>query len=186
MSGGYALTFIFFLSRGQQHCGLCALYSQGAGDGCDPHHPSPLTHWTFSEETVRASAEREFRNYNEQNRAMFILIGGMLVAAALFFIIFVQEGGLKTGILLLVVTAFLFVISRVVPGLERQRAIRAPHKALITKAGIMYEGSIYPFRSFLVYQNGISIHKADKKDPAMFIFPSPSLLAILSSGHSIL
>jgi hypothetical protein len=94
----------------------------------------------------------------------------MLVVASLFFIIFVREGGLMTGIILLAFTAFLFVISRVAPGLERQRAICAHHEAFITRAGIIYEGSVYPFHSFMIHKDRISVNKGDKKTPARLIF----------------
>jgi hypothetical protein len=47
--------------------------------------PSPLVHWTYLGEMARASVEREYQEFQGRNRAMFILIGGMLVVVALFF-----------------------------------------------------------------------------------------------------
>lgn len=170
MSGGFALVFIsFFFAISSFVVALLFIHSARVMDAILAD-PFPLAHWTYPEETVRASAEREFRNYEEQNRAMFIVIGGMLLVASLFFIIFVREGGLMTGIVLLAFTVFLFVISRVAPALERRRAIRAPREAFISRNGIIYEGAVYPFRSFLMHRDGITFRKADKKGPAAIIF----------------
>ena len=55
---------------------------------------------------AQESAHREYGEYLERNRAMFILIGGMLAGYAMIFIIFVEEGGLITGIFLLAFTVF--------------------------------------------------------------------------------
>lgn len=57
--------------------------------------PSPLAHWIYPEEMALASMEREYREFHERNHGMFIIIGGMLVVAALVFLIFVEEGGCR-------------------------------------------------------------------------------------------
>jgi hypothetical protein len=138
--------------------------------------PSPLAHWTYPEEIARASVEKEYRDYRARNRIMFMVIGGMMVVAALFFLIFVDEGGPETGLLLLAITVVLFVVSRVTPWLERRRAMCAPHEAVITRDGIIYEGSVYPFRSFLVIWHGVSLKMAGKKGPACLVFSFSQLV----------
>jgi hypothetical protein len=64
---------------------------------------------------ARASVERENREYQERTRAMVIVICGMLVVAVLLILIFVEEGGVETGLFLLAVAAILFVVSRLTP-----------------------------------------------------------------------
>ncbi len=49
---------------------------------------------------AQENAFREYQEYLERNHAMFILIGGMLAAVAIFFMLFIEEGGLETGIIL--------------------------------------------------------------------------------------
>jgi hypothetical protein len=100
----------------------------------------------------------------------------MLVIVALFFILFVGEGGPETGLFLIAFTVFLFIISRVMPGLERRRALKASHGAFISHAGIIYEGAVYPFRSFLMWRDGISFCNVSKKKPAMIIFSFSQLV----------
>jgi len=104
------------------------------------------------------------------------VIGGMLAIVALFFIIFVEEGGPETGLFLLAFMALLFVVSRVMPGIERRRALHAPRDALISRTGIVYEGAVYPFRSFLMYYTGISFRKAGKRVPAVLVFSFTQLV----------
>ncbi len=36
--------------------------------------------------------------------------------------------------------------------------------------GIIYEGAVYPFRSFLVSWDGVLFRNADKKNPAVMVF----------------
>jgi hypothetical protein len=107
---------------------------------------------------------------------MFILIGGMLVVIALFFLIVVGEGGAETGLFPLAFAVFLFAVSRVTPWLERRRAMSATHETVITRDGIIYEGSVYPFRSFLVFWHGVSLKKAGKKNPAALVFSFSQLV----------
>lgn len=170
MSGGYALAFLsFFLTVSSAAVTLLFVHRARVMDGILTD-PAPLAHWIYPEEMARKSVEREYRDYQERNRAMFIVIGGMLVLVSLFFMIFVGEGGLQTGMVLLAFMVFLFIISRVMPRLERRRAMEAPHEALITRTGIIYEGAVYPFRSFLVTWGGVLLRNADKKNPAVMVF----------------
>lgn len=170
MSGGYALAFVsFFLVVSSIAVALLFVHRAQVTDAIQSD-PSPLAYWTYPEEMARTSAEREYRDYQERNRAMFIVIGGMLVVVALFFLLFVADGGLETGLFLLVFAVFLFIVSRVMPGLERRRAMTTPHEAFIARAGIIYEGAVYPFRSFLMWRDGVSFRSASKKKPAMIIF----------------
>jgi len=170
MSGGYALAFIsFFLAVSSVAVTILFVYRAWVMDGILTDL-KPLAHWIYPEEMAKKSVEREYRDYQEKNRAMFIIIGGMLVLVSLFFMIFMGEGGLQTGIVLLAFTVFLFIISRVMPWLERWRAMEAPHEAFITHTGIIYEGAVYPFRSFLVTWDGVLLRNADKKNPAVMVF----------------
>ncbi len=137
--------------------------------------PSILAHWVYSPDMAQESAHREYGEYLERNRAMFILIGGMLVVTALIFIIFVEEGGLITGVFLLAFTVVLFIISRITPGLELNRALKTPHEAYIARNGIIYEGSSVPVpilydghvRCFLATRNG-----KEKRFTHLFIYPA--------------
>ena len=176
MSGGYAIAFVsFFLAICGFVVALLFIHRARVMDTILAD-PSPLAHWTYPEETVRANVEREFQDYQERNRAMFFVIGGMLVVVALFFLVFVGDGGPEVGIFLLAFAVFLFAVSRVTPWLEHRRSIAASHDAIITRSGIVYEGSVYPFRSFLVFWDGISLRKADKKDPAALVFSFTQLV----------
>jgi len=170
MSGGYALAFVsFFLAISSGVVALLFVHRARVMDEILAD-PSPLAHWTYPEESARAHVEQEYQEFKERNRVMFIVIGGMLGVAALIFLIFVEEGGIETGLFLLGVAAFLFVVSRITPWLERRRALGAPCEAVITESGIVYEGSVYPFRSFLVFRDGLAFRTSGKKNPAALVF----------------
>ena len=176
MSGGFALAFIsFFLAISSGVVALLFLHRARVMDTILAD-PSPLAHWTYPEENALASVEREYREFQGRNRAMFIIIGGMLVVVALFFLIFVEDGGPETAFILLGITALLFVVSRVTPWLERRRAMSAAHEAVIARDGIIYEGAVYPFRSFLMFWGGVSFREAGKKGPAVLVFSFTQLV----------
>jgi hypothetical protein len=124
------------------------------------------------------SATREYTEYLERNRAMFLLIGGMLVVTALIFIIFVEDGGLITGGFLLAFTIVLFIISRITPVLELNRALKTPHEAFIAENGIIYEGAVYPFQSFLAEIHEVSLRKGTAKTTPAIIFSFTQLIGL--------
>lgn len=176
MSGGYALAFVsFFLAVSSIAVALLFVHRARVMDAI-LNDPSPLAHWTYPEETAHASIEREYQEYRERNRLMFLLIGGMLLVVALFFMIVVGDGGLETGLFLLGLGVLLFVISRVAPRLERRRAMGAPQEAFIARTGVIYEGAVYPFHSFLMWRDGITYSRESKKSPARIIFSFSQLV----------
>lgn len=107
-----------------------------------------LAHWIYSPDVAMQSSRREYAAYQERNRAMFLVIGGMLVFFALVMMIFAGEGGFITGIFLLAVTVFLFIVSRVAPRIALRYALSSPREAHIAEIGIIYEGAVYPFHPF--------------------------------------
>ena len=176
MSGGYALAFVsFFLAVSSMAVALLFVHRARVMDAILAD-PSPLAHWTYPEELAHASVEREYLQYRERNRIMFYIIGGMLGLVALFFLIFVGDGGPETALILVGLMVILFIVSRIAPGFERRRAMGAPHAAYIAHTGLIYEGTVYPFRSFLVWWHGCSFHEASKKKPALIIFSFSQLV----------
>jgi|WetSurMetagenome_2_1015567.scaffolds.fasta_scaffold00131_1 hypothetical protein len=170
MRGGYALAFIsFFLAVSSGAVSLLFVHRARIMDAII-EDPDPLAHWIYPEEIARAAVQQEYHDYRERNRAMFIVIGGLLVIVALFFLIFVGNGGLETGLFLLIFTAFLFGVSRVTPWLEQRRALSTPHESVITRDGIIYEGSVFPFHTFFVYWHGVRPRKPVKTHPAALVF----------------
>lgn len=170
MSWGYAIAFIsFFLAVSGVVVALLFVHRAQAMDHI-LGDPSPLARWTYPEEMARASAEREYGEFQERNRIMFFVIGGMLGAVALFFIFFIGDGGIETGIVLLAIAGLLFVVSKVTPVLERRHALTAPREAIISRTGIVYQGRVYPFRSFLMGMEDVSFKEAGRKAPARITF----------------
>lgn len=176
MSGGYALAFVsFFLAVSGLGVALLFVTRARAMDAILAD-PSPLAHWQYPEAMMQETREREYREFQGRNSAMFILIGGMLGAVALFFTLFMGDGGLETGLVLLVIAALLFAVSRVTPWLERRRAESAPREAIFTQRGFIYQGTVYPFRSFLQYYHGVSFHDARRNRPAVLVFSFTQLV----------
>ena len=137
-----------------------------------------LAHWIYSPDEAEQSARREYAEYQERNRATFFIVGGMLVLFALIMMTFAGEGGLITGMFLLAFTVFLFIVSRVTPAIALRNALKSPKEAYIAENGIIYEGSVYPFQSFLVRMDRVSFNKRAEKKPAALIFSFVQLIGL--------
>jgi hypothetical protein len=178
MNGGFALAFVSL---------LCAISSVAVA-GLFTYHAlvmdsilsstRVLAHWTYPDADAALSAEREFRDYRERNRALFLVVGGMLGAVALFFLVFVEDGGVETAAVLFVILMIIFIISRIAPILERNRAEKTSHEAYIAENGIIYEGAVYPFRSFMMKMDGVRFKEGDRTNPPVIIFSFIQLIGL--------
>lgn len=178
MAGGYAIALVsFFIAvSGIAVAGLFFFRARIMEDIQNSNQI--LAHWVYSSDMAQESAHREYGEYVERNRAMFILIGGMLIVTALIFIIFVEDGGLITGAFLLAFTVVLFIISRITPRFELNRALKTPHEAYIARNGIIYEGAVYPFQSLMMGMYDVSLQKGRGKKNASLIFSFTQLVGL--------
>ena len=178
MNGGFALAFVSL---------LCAISSVAVA-GLFTYHAlvmdsiltstRVLAHWTYPDADATLSAEREFRDYRERNRALFLVVGGMLGAMALFFLIFVEDGGVETAMVLFAILIIIFIVSRIAPILERNRAEKTSHEAYIAENGIIYEGAVYPFRSFMMKMDSVRFKEGDRTNPPVIIFSFIQLIGL--------
>ena len=176
MAGGYAVAFVafFLMVSGIAVAGLF-FHRALVMDAILTSQPL-LAHWTYSADIARESALREYADYQDRNHALFIVIGGMLAAVALFFLLFVEEGGFETGAFLIAVAILIFIVSRISPKIQLKHALAAPHEAFIAHNGIIYEGAVYPFRSFMMTMKGVSLQNARAKNPTVLRFSFTQLV----------
>jgi hypothetical protein len=137
-----------------------------------------LAHWVYPADEARKSAEREFIDYKETNRGLLYVVGGFLVIAMVLMVIFGGEAGVTTAGILFIVLIIVAIVSVIAPRLEFKRALKASHEAYITDKGIIYEGSVYPFRSFLMKMDGVSYEKETAKHPPMLVFSFIQLVGL--------
>jgi hypothetical protein len=178
MSGGYAIAFVsfFFAVTGMAVAALFFRRAQVMDSILNSTRL--LAHWIYSPDEAKQSARFEYAQYQERNRATFFIVGGMLFLVALAMMIFAGEGGLITGMFLLGFTVFLFIVSRVTPAIVLKNALKSPKKAYIAENGIIYEGSVYPFQSFLLRMDGVSFNRRTGKRPAALIFSFVQLIGL--------
>jgi hypothetical protein len=185
MEGGYALALVsFFLAVTGIAVALLFFHRARVMDSI-LKGTRALAHWVYSEDESEESARREYADYQERNRGLFLIIGGMLVIFALIFIIFMGEGGLITGLFLLAFTGFLFIVSRGVPIIVLKQAQKAPREAYIAENGAIYRGTVYPFRSFLMRLNGVTLKKGSAGKPSVLAFSFIQLIGIILSPYDI-
>jgi hypothetical protein len=169
-SGGYAIAFVsFFLAVSAVAVSALFFHRARVMDSI-LNSTRLLAHWTYSADEAEQSARREYADYQERNRAMFLVIGGMLVLVALIMMIFAGEGGFITGVFLLAVTVFLFIVSRVAPKIALKYALSSSRDVYIAENGIIYEGAVYPFQSLLMGMDGAAFQEKTGKKPAVLIF----------------
>jgi len=179
MSGGCAVSFIsFFLVI----CsfGVALLFFTRARVMDDIlGGKNLLAHWVYPADETQKSAEREYANYRESNKAMLLIVGGFLVLGMIFMVILGGDAGIATAEILFIVLIIIAVVSVVAPKLELKRALNASHEAYISDAGIIYEGAVYPFHSFLVRMDGVSFVKETGKRPPLLVFSFIQLVGII-------
>jgi hypothetical protein len=56
------------------------------------------------------------------------------------------------------------------PAIALKYALHSPREAYIAENGIVYEGAVYPFHSFLMKMEAATFHKRTGKKPAVLIF----------------
>jgi hypothetical protein len=178
MSGGYAIAYVSFVLAIICLAVSALFYHRAKVMESILNSMQLLAHWVYSSAEAEKSARREYDDYQERNRAMFIIIGGMLIVASFIMIILAGDGGIVTGLFLLTFTVILFIVSRVAPILLRHNALRAPRDAYIAENGIIYEGTVYPFRSFLARMDEIKFKKRSGKKPPVLIFSFIQLIGI--------
>jgi hypothetical protein len=178
MSGGYAIAFISFFLAVTGVAVAALFFSRAKIMDSILNSTRLLAHWTYSKDEVEQSAKREYTDYQERNRAMFFIIGGMLVLVAMVMMIFAGEGGFITGLLLLAFTVFLFIVSRIAPKIGLKNALRSPREAYIAENGIVYEAAVYPFQSFLMRMDGVAFNNRSGKKPAVLIFSFTQLVGL--------
>jgi len=170
MNGGFALAFVsLFLSISSVAIAGLFVYHARVMDAI-LNNKRVLAHWSYPEAEARRSAEREYHDYRERNSALFIIVGGMLGLVAVIFCIFVEDGGVETALILFAVLVIIYLVSRVAPKLELKRALSTSREAYIAENGIIYEGAIYPFRSFLMKMVDVTFHSADVTQPSVIVF----------------
>jgi hypothetical protein len=178
MGGGCAIAFIsFFLTISGVAVSVLFVYHATTMDTI-LNSKRLLAHWVYPAEEAQRAARREYRDYRERNHFLFILTGGMLGVAILFFLIFVDEGGIETAAILFVVLIIIFVVSKVTPGLELKRALGAPREAYVADNGIIYEGAVFPFRSFMMKMENVAFIKGRERKPPVLVFSFVQLIGL--------
>ena len=178
MSGGYAIAFVSFVLAITGVAVAALFFHRAHVMDSILNSTCLLAHWIYSADEAEQSARREYAEYQERNRAMFLIIGGMLVLVALVMMIFAGEEGFITGVFLLAFTVFLFIVSRVAPAITLKYALGSPREAYIAENGIVYEGAVYPFQSFLMRMDAAKFRKRTGKKPAALIFSFTQLIGL--------
>lgn len=170
MDGGCAVMFVsFFLAVTLVAVGLLFLSRARTMDAILEGRDL-LAHWTYSQEDSAMSAGREFTEYKEANKAMFIVVGGFFLIAIVLLLIFGGEAGALTSLVLTGVVGIIALVAWGAPRLVYSRALRASPGAFIAGNGIIYREAVYPFRSFLNRLDGVSFRDATRDEPALLIF----------------
>ena len=178
-SGGYALAFLAILLS-VSSLGIAALFVQRARAIDDVlSGKQVLAHWVYAEDDAEKSVEREYVSYLGTNRTLFIVVSVMMALTMLVLVFFGGIGGRYAAGMLLVFLGIIAVVSEIAPRLERNRARRAPKEAYIAQNGIIYEGSAYPFLSFMVKMQAVRYNEGAGERPASLVFSFLQLILII-------
>lgn len=170
MSGGYAIMFISFFLIISSFAVAVFFFTRARVMDAILQGKDLFSQWVYPEEETRKSTEREYQEYREANRALLYVVGGFFIIAMLGVIIFGGEAGINTATILLLVLIIICIVSWGAPRLEHKRALNASREAYIAKNGIIYEGAVYPFTSFMMRMDGVRYRNRTDKKPAILGF----------------
>ncbi|MCE5298137.1 MAG: hypothetical protein LLF84_04235 [Methanoregulaceae archaeon] len=170
MSGGCAVMFISFFLVITLIAVALLFWSRARNMDAILAGQDLLAHWTYSAEDSATSAKREFAEYREVNKALFIIMGGFFLIAIIFLLIFGGEAGVLTTLILLCVVGILALVAWGAPRLVYASSLKRSPEAYIAGNGIIYREGVYPFRSFLNRLDGVSFREAAAGEPPLLVF----------------
>lgn len=178
MSGGYAVMFIAFFLTICSFAVALLFFTRARTMDAILGGKTLLAHWVYPLEETQKSAEREFALYREINRSLFIVVSVFMVIAMVFAVLLGGEAGILTAGILLLVLVIIAVVAWAAPKLEFRRALHASREVYIAENGIIYEGSVYPFSSFMMRMDGVRFMKAAGDNPALMAFSFMQLVGL--------
>lgn len=178
MSGGFAVMFISFFLAVTSFCVALLYVTRARVMDTILNGGTNLAHWVYPKEEMRKSIEREFQEYREANRSLLFVVGGFIGIAIVGMLIFGGDAGLPVAVFLLVVFFLCAFASWAAPIHEHRRALSASHEAWISQKGIIYEGSVYPFTSFMMRMDGVRYLASSKNQPALLGFSFTQLIGL--------
>ncbi|HIH27076.1 MAG TPA: hypothetical protein HA256_03675 [Methanoregulaceae archaeon] len=170
MSGGCAVMFVSFFLAVTLVAVALLFWSRARTMDAILSGKELLAHWTYSDEDSVTSAEREFAEYREANKALFIIVGGFFLIAIIFLLIFGGEAGVLTTFILLGAVGIIALVAWGAPRLVYASSLKRSPEACIAGNGIIYREAVYPFRSFLNRLDGVSFREAAQGEPSLLIF----------------
>lgn len=178
MSGGFAVMFISFFLAVTSFCVALLYVTRARAMDTILKSGTLLAHWRYPEEEMRTSAEREFQEYREANRSLLFVVGGFIGIAIVGMLIFGGDAGLPVAAILLGVFFLCAIASWAAPIHEHQRVLSASREAWISHEGIIYEGSVYPFTSFMMRMDGVRYQDSPKNQQALVRFSFTQLIGL--------
>lgn len=170
MSGGCAVMFVSFFLAVTLVAVAFLFWSRAKVMDAILEGRDLLTHWIYSVEDSATSAGREFTEYKEANKAMFIVVGGFFLIGIVLVLIFGGEAGGLTALILIGALAIIALAAWGAPRIVYARSLKKIPEAFIGQNGIIYREAVYPFRSFLNRLDGVSYRDATQDEPALLIF----------------
>lgn len=170
MSGGCAVMFISFFLVITLIAVALLFWSRARTVNAILEGRDLFAHWTYSAEDSAASAGREFAEYREANKALFVIVGGFFLIAIIFLLILGGEAGVLTTFILLGVVGIIALVAWGAPRLVYASSLKRSPEAYIAGNGIIYREAVYPFRSFLNRLDGVSFHEAAAGESSLLVF----------------
>lgn len=178
MSGGFAVMFVSFFLAVTSFCVALFYVTRARAMDTILNSGTLLVHWGYPEEEIRKSVEREFQEYREANRSLLFVVGGFIGIAIIGMLIFGGDSGLPVAVVLLVVFLICAIASWAAPIHEYRRALSASREAWISHEGIIYEGTVYPFTSFMMRMERVRYQDSSKNLPALLGFSFTQLIGL--------
>lgn len=164
MQGGFALQFlgVFLVIVGGI---VLALYGYRARRLASMFRGRKLlAHWRYDPMQAESQAQRELAEARQRNRALLLLVAGLMVACTVLFTLYgiIQGEGddmplfiAIMAVVLLVVAAFAFLM----PSFQYRRARKAGHEALLAEDGLYASGVLHTWNAPLARLDAVTLEE---------------------------
>lgn len=170
MDGGCAVMFVSFFLAATLIAVTLLFWTRARTMDAILNGRDLLAHWTYSPEDSSVSAGREFAEYKDANKALFLVVGGFFLVGIVIMLIFGGEAGVLTALILIGVLAIIALVAWGAPRIVYARALQKAPDAFIAGYGVIYREAVYPFRSFMNRLEGVSFKDAAGGKPSLLIF----------------
>lgn len=138
-----------------------------------------LAHWTYTKDEWLAYSSAELGEQLQDNRALWLIIGGFSLVAVVVVWVADPEAGPTVAAIMLGVVLLLAAVAFGLPYLRRNRRRKQPGEVWLASTAVYFDGVFYPWDTWESRLQQVELRPAEGAQPAELVF---DFVYVISSG----